>query len=409
MPDVYAIESPNSADIYKYTVEIKIFINDGAEIFTVNQYNIHSLLINYEYVNLNMPICFLTAAIDKAVIDKMIKFIDKSLISMTVSKYIANSDMPGVTVASITGQFIYFIGDDYNKNNDQDYIEQNKEREDIFKVITIGLIKLDHINNNKKTFQGVVNGTDTSSMIYYCCGNLPLVLEPITYNKSINSLMFPMLQSVSKAIDYLNTHVHAFYDTMYRFYMDFDSTYLVSSSGKPIPKKGDKINSIIINIYNKSDKLSNIQGMNTDTKQKVYIVNTDKNNCEPIENTTTGSSFTTLSGANSDGKTGSQAVSTHVNSKISAKDRLIRVPDGNDTLLKNKLSEIKNASTGFMIMLTDVDRDIFTINNKISIKCTEAFPGRDGTYIMIQRKEIYTREQNHMTLSTTLNLNKIAQ
>ena len=53
--------------------------------------------------------------------------------------------------------------------------------------------------------------------------------------------------TVSTALAELNKKYN-FYDTHYRFFMDFDYTYLLSTSAKTIKARGEVYSDIIINI-----------------------------------------------------------------------------------------------------------------------------------------------------------------
>lgn len=217
----------------------------------------------------------------------MITYAENSVINLTVYKFIKNNDNNGIKTLYIQEQFAYFMGKDYNTNKSMDYSYINNNRTDVQANITIGLLKVDHINRNKKKFGGVFKNTSLTNAVYYCCGDLPLLMEPIKYDKTIGQLIMPPIASVSKAVGFLNNNFSAFYDSPYRFFMDFDTTYLISSDGKPVPRKGDKINSIVINIRKITKESSYIQGMITDNKTKIYEIDIGQNDAYVIENNAT--------------------------------------------------------------------------------------------------------------------------
>ena len=143
-----------------------------------------------------MPMIFLSLALDNNVIDSMIQHASTSLINLTVYKYIDNA-FP-MKVVYIQEQFAYFLGKDRNQNKDMDYAYINNKRTDVYTIVTLGLLKIDHINKNKKKFSGVIKGTTLTNMINYCCEGLPLLLEPLAHDKPIKQLILPPISSVSK-------------------------------------------------------------------------------------------------------------------------------------------------------------------------------------------------------------------
>ena len=137
-------------DLYKYTAEMKFVVNSD-DISDIDSINIKYIMADFNYKENNMPMFFVTASLDKKLVDKIIKNQNSAYFILNIKRCISNSDMPDFYVDYINAQFIYFITDDINKTEDADYEGNNSDREDIYKLVNIGLMCLDHINKNKCT------------------------------------------------------------------------------------------------------------------------------------------------------------------------------------------------------------------------------------------------------------------
>lgn len=395
-----------SGDIYKYSIEAKILLNGGKEIEQITENNIQYLYIEYDYYKYNMPMIFASFTLDKNVIDKMITYIGNSVINLTIYKYIDNVN-PKIKAKYIEEQFAYFMGKDFNNNKSMDYESTENSKTGVLSSITLGMLKIDHINNNKKKFSGVLKNSSLTNAIYYCCSGLPLLLEPIKHEKNISQLILPPMSGVSKEIAYLNNNFNAFYDSPYRFYMDFETTYLISSDGKPVPKKGDKINSVVINIQPITKGASCSQGLITNTKNKIYEVNVSQNDAYVVDDTTSEKAVNSLTSVTYNGTTSTLDLKNNRSSYINSKEEIVRIPNNNTDLLKNKQYEMEMSNTTVELTKNDIDSSVFTINNEYSIKAADVYSGRDGKYILTKKREVFVRDKDSMLLSALLTFKKV--
>ena len=74
-----------------------------------------------------------------------------------------------------------------------------------------------------------------------------LIIEPFSYNDIFDQFILPPHDSLNKTLQFLNNQ-RVFYSTPYRYYKDFDYTYIVSSAGNLTERQGDPYGSIIISI-----------------------------------------------------------------------------------------------------------------------------------------------------------------
>lgn len=257
-------------DQYKYTLETAYLNTDKSTTTAIDNANIKSIVIDRDYDNYHMPMIFMTLTLDKNLIDDMVKNTNTYLINMTIYKFVEGAT-PKIKTAYVTGQFSYFIHTDINYNKDMDYADGNADRTDIYKTICIGMMHKTSIDNNKKTFNSTIKNTTMINVINMCTKHMPVLIEPLTYNKSIPQLIIPPQDSVWKSLQFLNS-IAVFYDTHYRFFIDFDTTYIISSSGTPTPRKGEKYSTVMINMHTVSDYAANTVGMTEDAVNKYYVI-----------------------------------------------------------------------------------------------------------------------------------------
>ena len=105
-------------DLYKYTAEMK-FVVDSDDITDIDSINIKYIMADYNYKENNMPMFFVTASLDKKLVDKIVKNQNSAYFILNIKRCISNSDMPDFYVDYINAQFIYFITDDINKTDEQ--------------------------------------------------------------------------------------------------------------------------------------------------------------------------------------------------------------------------------------------------------------------------------------------------
>lgn len=403
--DLKRVYKPNS-NIYRYTVSMSYLVNDETHIF--EPMCIKSIAIDSDYKNANMPMIFVTVSLNKRLIDLMIQNQDSGIIIMNIQRSVTNSDMPDLYEDYINDRFIYFIADDINKIDEIDYADSNADREDIYKLISIGLLSLDHVNKNKKEISGVLNG-NLASIIFYTIGHYPVLIEPLANNIQISRFMPPM-NSVSKSLKYLNS-LNVFYPTQYRYFMDFDCTYLLSSSGNPVKKKGEDISTVLLECRSTFTEESKLQGMIIDEAQSLYKIDCDGIDCELVDNHISEKSYSKINatdtfGANISG----QLYNRTDNSIVDEKVRTIRLANNNTGLLNNIITSSDTQSIQFLVQKISLDSSVLTMNKEYIIKADDVYKTEkyNGRYILTRKRDLYIREDDTYVVNTMLLFEKVS-
>ena len=390
--------------IYRYSVDLKYLLDD--KVYDIESTSVKTVSIDKDYTNNNMPMIFITLGIYKSLANKMLLNQDRGLFILDIKRCVYNSGNPDLFTNYISDEFIYFIAGDIDTDTSVEYKEDQPDDDT---VVTLGLLSLEHVNKNKKPINGILRGK-LSSIMYYLTSSLPILIEPPKRNIMMEDLIIPPINSVSKSLEYLNS-IQVFYDTPYRFFIDFDKAYLISSSGKSIKAKNDSIGTIIINIYHwEDDPESKIQGMNTNKSQSVHQINFSTSDCEISDNSLPEKLFRNINATNASGNNISGKLS-HISSKspIVNKSRTIRVGNDNNGLLNQMIHSIDSSSVQMVIQKTDIDTEVFTINKEYYIEAESAYntDAYNGRYILVRKRELYVRDDETFTMNTMLSFKKV--
>ena len=261
--------------VYRYKIQLTYVDGKNSETTKIDVASIKSFCIERDYDNKNMPIAFMELTLDKNLVDTIIIHAKESKFILIMANYPENGD--GVAKACISGEFAYFLQDDVNYNKDIDYSEYEKEanngteRKDKYRTIMVGLMMQANLDNNKRQINTITYNTTIMDIVASITNHMVMLIEPFKYNKKMEQLIIPPLETVSKALEYLN-RMSAFYDTKFRYFLDYDTGYLLSCSGKPVKKRTEKFSTVLIDIRNVTSAGAFEQGMREDRTQNCYVI-----------------------------------------------------------------------------------------------------------------------------------------
>ena len=389
---------------YEYSFEMN-YVLDSKDYQLPSQI-IKYAMIDYDYDNNIMPIIYMSLALKKSVFDKMNNNVDKGYVSLIIRKRQSNASRP-LWTKYIEGQFNYFILSENPETTVAPTVGEDKNQPydgDDFKSMEIALLKTDIVNKTKKTYNTVLNGINLMDAAHYGTAHLPMVIEPIKGGRFSN-LIIPPIDSTSKYLKYINS-VEELYDTPYRFFVDFNRGYLLSSSGKAVPVKGDKANSIIVK-EEKTDDLSNkFSGQEYDDKQKCYTIRLSKNEITENKNNISNKSVNKVVGISSSGKKVSSKLNTIKDNFGTEKTTFIRVRNENMKSVKNKAKSMENQTLIIGFAKSEIDTSIFTPNMEYNYKSLEVSQ-YNGRYLLSKKQEIFKQMDGEFTVDVHISLKKI--
>lgn len=393
---------------YKYKIAFTYLDIVKNSSYEITNECVKSIIIDHNYDVNSMPIMYANMKLDKKLVDDMILNINTNLMIVAIYKYDdLSEDKQEIEV--IKDRFTYFLPDDVNTNDYMDYSEanQNEHMGNTYRDISLGLMSIKMINNNKKYLE--INATNNSvyDCVRYCTSHIEnLIIEPFTFNDIHGRIIMPPQESVRKALEYLNSY-RVFYRTPFRFYQDFDCSYIISSSGNGINKANELFNSIIINIRDISEDDANDPGLIINNDTKVYEVPVSYANVSVYNNSISNKSQNKIVGITSTNNISADLINSADYS--TDKTRRIRLNNDNVHMLSNLKVEADNKNMLVFFTKMDLDSSIFSINKKISIHHINKYQQYNGNYLLYRKRECFIRESDDFILDTMLNLKKAEQ
>lgn len=391
---------------YKYTVSMVYLDQKRGKSTNIKTECIKFLIIDHNYEKNYMPILYVSMKLDKKFLDDMILNCNKNLIMLALNKYDDLTDEKQ-EIECFRKKFTYFLPNDVNKNDPIDYNEGNESEHlgNTYKDVTIGLMCIDHINNNKRDFYFLLKNTTIGVPVEQTMEHFDnLIMEPIGEATIIPQLMMPTQDSVSKTLNALN-NIRVLYDTPYRYYQDFNFVYLLSSSGRAIKKQGDIYSSVIIEIEDINSKTANDVGVILNKSSKTYQIPVNYVNTEIYDNTIVNKSQTDLVGMTSSG-TKKTTLKNQASYSL-RKNSTMRLPNDNDGMLENIKVAKNNNNFLVYVQKTDLDTDVLSPNKRITIHHIDRYKEHNGGYLMYRKRECYLRDDTSFILNTMINLKEI--
>lgn len=384
---------------YKYNIQLT-YMMDNIEI-NLDYKNILTMAIDYDYEKKNMPTLLIRVGIDKSIIDHMIANKDNTII-LSITKF---KESNGIHIRKpvIKSEFFYFLDNNMSFTDDIDYgNKENKENKDIYKIISLGLIQKDIVLNNKTLINTVYKDTHLLDIICDVFKEKNLVVEPFVNNDDIKSLIVPPMETVTKFLMYLDDR-YTFYNTPYRFFYDFNKTYLLSSSGRGVPVKNEKYNSIFIYVDNTITDKSKFDGMKEDSELKAYMINVDAAAINISVDKATTISYNQIIGINSEG----EYQSVNINSNLDGdRYKVTRLSNERFDVLDNLKNELESNNIVINIIKGELDSTVFTLNKEYYIKNYDKLADKNGKFLLSAKKEIYIKESEYFNMTTIFTLKK---
>lgn len=399
------LSTTNQNALYKYVAKITTTFNgtDGEPI-VIDSLRIKSMIADYSYDSHSMPLIYATVALSYEQVNIFKDNIDQKTVILNIQKYIENSDMPGLKIDYVNQECIFYMNTDAGKDKEQALVPEEDRMPDYGYVLTLGLIAKDHVNKNKTTINGIVKNGTLSATVFYILRDHKLLMEPFSFNTQLKQVFIPPMKSVNSTLGYLN-EISTFYETPYRFFMDFDCTYLMSSSGLALKKKGEEIISVSIKLFKEFDE-ANMEGMEEDKENKMYILNVSATNSSLMQNKVTKSTYSDIRGVNTTGDTAS--VELGKSPIIDKNTSSIRLSNENTQLIENMRTTALFNSTVISITKNRVDSSVFTLNKRYHINADDVYGTEfSGVYILSNKKEVYEQEGQNLTMGLLLTFKKV--
>lgn len=386
---------------YKYSVILNYVSKDNEEIQIESQ-SISYISTTYDYENLNMPIIIIVLNINSNLYNKIVINSETSTFMLSITKYDQDSSNPMKT-DYIKAMFKYFLPKNPNYTKDLDSGDVTTGQE--YKRVSIGLIKMDLVNYNKKIFNGIYKNTDILSLVHNGTSHIPIVIEPFTYNEHIDCLIIPPLSTVVSYLEFLNDY-RSFYDKGYRYFMDFDRTYLLSTNGNAVDINDGSYLNINFNIESVVTDAANRPGILKDDDASSYIIYVDALDTDIIVNETTEKILNHITAITTEGTMIDKDIDVNKSSN-NLRSIFKRIPNDNKYYADVIKNELENTSVVLNLKKTEIDSSVITPNKCFTVSNFEDYSSYNGKFILAYKKEIFKQLDGEFMNCVFIGLKKV--
>lgn len=392
---------------YNYKIVLKYINSTNIEV-EIDSTQIQYILIDKDFENINMPVITIFGSIEKNILDDMIRHSNDNLVTLGIYKYDNTNQNDNITEKYFNDKFIYMLNEDLSRTDKLDNPQgiDSKTGNRQYREVTIFLIQQNAINNNRQTINGVYHNASMNSLILQSTNYLGnMLLEPIKYDTRFDQVIIPPIDSISNYIRYLNDNLGVFYDSPYRFFIDFDTTYLVSSSGNAIRARNQYIYTIVIDIREIDNNISEEPGAYVDLKSGKYTIGIDVSKVEYVKNNVTNKIVNKVTVINSKGDVFEQDIEDNKAKVTSTINQIMNISNNDQNVINNISYSVESANVTITIVKNDLDASLFTLNKEYIIN-DPVHDSYAGHYILLQVKQLFIKQNENFIMSTVLKFKK---
>lgn len=382
---------------YKTKIEIAFV---GNEYIEINSNKIIYVVIEHNYEGKEMPIIYLSLSVDYDLYIKMQNEKDSAKIFLRIQKYDAYSDT-SFSKDYIKRQFSYImssIAPEYSK----ELSDNNSNIDSSYKIITIGLVDMNIVNELKITFggQGPLKNIDQHTLIYKAIEDTKIIIKDPVYNIRYDTLNIPPITSRKQMLEYIFNE-DPFYDTEFLYFMDFDTSYLLDRSGDAIHTNDGQLDNIILDIKAVTMEEAYNEGMETRNGAYYFYVNPANTNVSM--NVGTEKVANQLIAGDEDGST---IIDMNINRSVDSntKQTFRRMEENTAVVYKNAMQA---SQVCIEIVKENIDARYITPNKGYYINNYEGYSEYNGKYNLLYKKEVIQGAGNDFVSIVTIGLKKV--
>lgn len=352
------------------------------------------IMIESNYDVNTLPIIYVSVSVDSSLHTKILRHKDNAKFYLNIKK---KDKFSGSAIAKevLSGLFNY-IPSSTNPNFKEDL---STSSDNSYSVITLGLISMELTNELRKSFNDIYNGIDSNTLIGLALEGTNCVIEKPTYNDYYNSILVPPVSSRYKFLKFIFDR-NAFYDTRFRYFIDFDKSYLLSKKGNPIDGGDGDINSIIIDIRAITEEEAYYSGI--ETKNGAYYIYINPADSNVVINE--GMEKVANQIVSVDEDLGVQYIDLDINKPIDSDTKQMFIRTDNPILYKN---ELETETIMVEIVKQHIDGSIFTPNKCITVNNYGEYAKYNGRYIMVYKREFFKSVDGEFIMTCNIGLQKV--
>ena len=226
--------------------------------------------------------------------------------------------------------------------------------------------------------------------------NWKSVIKQPLHNPKFKCILVPPLTSRYRFFDFLFDR-YPFYSTMFRYYTDFDYTYLLDRTGRAVDAHNNQKNNVIIRIREATSVNSIYQGIKR--RKDAYYVDINAVDSKVTINNGTDKISSQLVSYNDDLD---DAESTNLNLKTTSNDsddKILFVRNKSIIAVKNS---IQDGNIFIEVTKQYVDGRVFTPNKAYYIRNYGDYKKYDGLYLISYKKTIFKNSPNGFIITVAM-------
>lgn len=388
---------------YKYNVEVILIL--GEENISIQSAFISAIVIDNNYDRNNRPIIYMTLNLQARIYDKMVSHKEDGLVNLKIIKKSSNGS--ALSKVYIHDNFSYIIKTDpnYHKALKNKIRLSEDQFEDDYARGTISLFKKDTMDNIKRLHCDIIKNSNMASIIHKYTKDRRMIIEPLDTKDKYDTIIIPPMESLTETLRFLNDF-DTFYNRTYRYFEDFDVTYILSTTGKPIHGT-DQFDTIMIDVLEPIDDRANTPGISIDYDNSTYILYINAQNTSMDVDTTMNIEYESIIGVSSTGKI--YKVPLRNGDDKSKKHLIRRVYNDNMHIIDNLKGDLDSTSIVLQVTKTEVDGSLITPNKEYLVNNYDELSEYNGRYILSYKKEIMMRSGEEFMTNIVLGLRKIVE
>ena len=386
-----------NTDLKSYNANIELAFENNGKRTNIEPEKIAYVMIEHDYENQVLPIIYVSISVNNNLYNDIVKYKDSGKFYINISKSNKNSNA-SLSRRSISGTFNY-IPSTSNPNFQEDLADPSTNADSSYRRIMIGLVSVELTNKLRKSFNGVFNNIDQKTLIGMALEGTDCVIEDITYNERYNSILIPPISSRYKLLEFIFNKDN-FYDTNFRYFMDFEKSYLTSKRGEAINAGDGQLNSVIVDIRSVTQEESYYDGIGTQNGSYYIYINPSNSNVTLNEGTEKVANQIIAV----DEDTDVQKLNLDINNSKGSKNKQMFIRTDNAALYKN---ELETNTIIVEIVKQHIDGSAFTPNKTILVNNFGDYAKYNGKYIMVYKKEFFKCVAGEFIMSCNVGLKKV--
>jgi hypothetical protein len=391
---------------YLYTIKMT-FTLDGEE-SEIDSKSISNVYIDYNYVSATCPLMIVMCKIEKDTYYKMQQNHDKGKVVMAIKKVDTTNNTP---VKYIKKEFSYYFPEiTHNSTYPTDKTTDGTDTDSSmqYQQAYLGLLDLTAMNNNKQLINALYKGSNAISIIHQYTSGMTMIIEPFDYNNSMSLCYIPPLEGITSLLNYLN-NVATFYSTGYRFFIDYNATYLLSNKPSGIDIKDNTYTTVQISVVDNEEEEMRYEVMGIDDDNKIYLIHVEDTQVEVSQNQTGEKRFSKVYGFSSQGGSSSASIDLHHEDGLAMSNpKVVRVPNNNFNYVTELKGLTESGADTVTATFTNVDNSILVPYKEFIMEFYKKMNKFNGKYILIGKKEMYKQDgdDGYFRCSTSITLQK---